>query len=126
MKAAILATLASTVAASLTLSTAQAQQTRDCSGFTERASFYSSIGLTDSANFWNAVASECTASNWPAEDRSTVRSNIRTLAENADYERPERSVVQAAAEQAGVELPMRGKGGKKGKGPRGGGDNANQ
>jgi len=125
MKTVILAAFASTFAATTFAGVASAQ-TRDCSGFSERANFYGSIGLTSSQDFWNSVATSCTDSNWADEDRSTVRSNIRTLAETESYERPDRDAVRAAAEANDVELTGRGqrRGGQGGgRGPRGGGRN---
>ena len=123
MKTMILSSLAAaTVVITLGASVAQAQS-RDCTGFSNRADFFSSIGLDDAASFWSSVATECEASNWPEEERRTVKESIRTLAEEAGYERPEREVVEAAAEAAGVELPARrpgkGKGKGKGKGMKG-------
>jgi len=118
MKTMVLSSLAAaTVVVALGASVAQAK-TRDCEGFGERADFFSSIGLDDAAGFWSTLATECEASNWPEEDRRTVKENVRTLAEEAGYERPDREVVEAAAEAAGVELPTRRPG--KGKGKKGG------
>ena len=122
MKTMILSSLAATTAViTLGASVAQAQP-RDCTGFSNRADFFSSIGLDDAAGFWSTLATECEASNWPEEDRQTVKETVRALAEEAGYERPEREVVEAAAEAAGVELPARrpGKGKGKGKGKKGG------
>ena len=110
---------AATVVITLGASVAQAQP-RDCTGFSNRADFFSSIGLDDAAGFWSTLATECEASNWPEEDRQTVRETVRALAEEAGYERPEREVVEAAAEAAGVELPARRPGKGKGKGKKGG------
>lgn len=107
------------IASALSLAAVSTAQARDCSGFSERASFYTSIGLTDSASFWTSVASECEASNWADQDRSTVRDNISTLADTSSYERPDRETVRTAAESAGVELPTRRGKGKKGKNGRG-------
>ncbi|MEC8155329.1 MAG: hypothetical protein VX077_10585 [Pseudomonadota bacterium] len=121
MKTMILSGLAAaTVVINFGATVAQAQP-RDCEGFSNRADFFSSIGLDDAASFWSSVATECEASNWPEEERRTVKESIRTLAEEAGYERPEREVVEAAAEAAGVELPARrpGKGKGKGKGMKG-------
>ena len=123
MKTMILSSLAAaTVVITLGATVAQAQP-RDCAGFSNRADFFSSIGLDDAAGFWSTLATECEASNWPEEDRRTVKESVRALAEEAGYERPEREVVEAAAEAAGVELPARrpgkGKGKGKGKGMKG-------
>ena len=107
-------------ASALSLTAVSAAQARDCSGFSERATFFTSIGLTDSASFWTSVAAECEASDWADEDRSTVRDNISTLADDNGYERPDRDTVQTAAESAGVELPTRRGQGKKGKGGKSG------
>lgn len=117
MKTLILPTV---IASIVSLTAVSAAQARDCSSFSSRADFFTSIGLTDAASFWTSVAGECEASNWAEADRSTVRTNIQTLAEASSYERPERETVQAAAEAAGVELPARRGKGKKGKGNRSG------
>ena len=120
MKTMILSSLAATaIALSLATTTALAQaQPRDCAGFDNRAGFFSSIGLADAADFWTSVAAECEASNWAEADRRTVKTGIRTMAEESGYERPERDIVEAAAAASGVELPSRGRGKGKGKGNR--------
>ena len=108
------------IASILSLTAVSAAQARDCSGFTNRAAFFTSIGFSGEAAFWTSVANECEASNWAAEDRSTVRANVQTLAEENSYERPDRETLRAAAISAGVELPSRRGKGKKGKNSRGG------
>jgi len=107
--------LSAATASLLSLAAFTTAQARDCTGFSNRASLYTSIGLTDSATFWSAVAAECEASNWAELDRSAVRENISTY---ADTTRPERETIQAAATAAGVELPARRNGQNKGRGKR--------
>ena len=115
MKTLILSTATASLLSLAAFTTAQA---RDCTGFSNRASLYTSIGLTDPATFWSAVAAECEASNWAELDRSAVRENISTYADTTGYERPDRETVQAAATAAGVELPARRNGQNKGRGKR--------
>ena len=115
MKTLILSAATASIFSLAAITTAQA---RDCSGFTERATIYNSLGLTDSANFWTAVANECEASNWSELDGETVRSNISGYADETGYECPERETVQAAATEAGVELQGRRNGRNNGRGGR--------
>ena len=101
MKTFILPTV---IASIVSLTAVSAAQARDCSSFSNRADFFTSIGLTDAASFWTSVAGECEASNWAEADRSTVRTNIQTLAEASTVVRGAMVQKVDAVDTKGVRL----------------------